>query len=320
MKFLKNIMTAALTVSMAFFLSSCNEDAKVGDASIGFAKDSYVFKESAGIVKIPLEITGEVGSEPIVFSVQAKSNDPKISLDTLVLFTQTENLKYTGKTETPVNVEFQIYDNKYINDSRYMTLTLTNVSGAKTACTETVVELSDNDNNPYERLWGTWTFTGLDFKGNEESFEVSISGGFTDEEVEANADKVLVCWGFAGEKEDVTSYNIKPGYQPVWYMDYDAASKSLSVAVGTMMANIWKFNLPNSSYSSFELYTASLSDVDDEAADFDTKTAIPASFSDDCKTITFTNPKTGFAALIYGDGEYTEYYWAGYYNVKLVKK
>lgn len=318
MKLIKNITLAVMASSMAFILSSCNgnEVEGKGDATVGFAKSSYTYKESAGLVKLPVEFTGEPKQYPITFSVSVKSDDPEIALDTLVHFTQTESLKYVGNKMAPVFIEFQIFDNKYINDSRFITLTLTDISGATAANATTVVEIADNDNNPYERLWGNWTLTGKSLSDDSAaSFDVNISGGFTDEEVEANADKVLVCWGYAGYMEDYTG-QIVPGHQPVWYMDYDGETASLSVQVGTLLANIFSFGIDG--YSDFELKTASLL-VSDDDADFSEKIQIPAKFSADCNTITF-QPDYGLCAIIYGDGTYTKYYWKGFYGIVMTRK
>lgn len=313
MKLLKNI---ALALSLGLVLASCEETQKgAGDATIGFANSTYKYKESAGLVKIPVVFTGEPKEYPITFSVSVASDDPGISLDTLVHFTQTEKLKNSG-VDAPIYVEFQIFDNDYINDSRFMTLTLTDINGATATNASTKVEIADNDNNPYEKLWGNWTLTGYKVSDNSSaSWDVNISGGFTEEEVEANADKVLVCWGFNGYQEDVTG-KAEPGHQPVWYMDYDESTRSLSVQVGTMLANIFNFSIDG--YSSFELKTASLL-MTDENADFSERVQIPATFSEDLNTITF-NPNYALAAVIYGDGAYTNYYWAGFHTVVMKRK
>lgn len=302
-------------------LSSCddNKATGAGDATIGFASSTYTYKESAGIVRIPVAFTGEPKSYPIVFDVVAEIVDGDKTLDELVHFTQIEHLKYAGNPSAPAFVEFEIYDDQDINESRHMQLTIVSASGAEIVNGSAVVEIADNDNNPYERLWGNWIFTGKDiYDGSDVTFEVNISGGFGDEEVEKNADKKLVCWGFAGEKEDVTGYGIEPGHQPVWYVDYDADAEMLSIEVGTMLANIWKFNLPTGSYSSFELITASM-DMSAEKRSFSNSEQVKGVWSEDMNTIVF-NPTSAFGALIYGDGEYSGYYWNAYYNIVLTRK
>lgn len=299
-------------------LSSCddNKAAGAGDATIGFASSTYTYKESAGIVRIPVAFTGEPKSYPIVFDVVAEIVDGDKTLDELVHFTQIEQLKYAGNPSAPAFVEFEIYDDQEINESRHMQLTIVSASGAEIANASAVVEIADNDNNPYERLWGNWIFTGNSVSdGSVTTFEVNISGGFTEEEVEANADKKLVCWGYAGYKEDLTG-KTEPGHQPVWYVDYDADAGMLSVEVGTLLSNMFSFSIDG--YSDFELKTASL-DMSDEDSDFSESEQIKGVWSEDMNTIVF-NSASALCAVIYGDGEYTEYYWKGYFNIVLTRK
>ncbi len=298
-------------------LSSCddNKATGAGDATIGFASSTYTYKESAGIIRIPVAFSGEPKSYPIVFDVKAEIVDGDKTLDELVHFTQIEHLKYAGNPAAPAFVEFEIYDDQDINESRHMQLTIVSASGAEIANASTVVEIADNDNNPYERLWGNWIFTGNSISdGSEVTFEVNISGGFTEEEVEANADKKLVCWGYAGYKDDVTGYGIDPGHQPVWYIDYDADAEMLSVEVGTMLTNIFTFGDDNVDY---EVKTASR-DLTDENAKFSESVQIKAVWSEDMNTITL-EPSSAFCSLVYGDGKYLGY-WYGHYNVVLTRK
>ncbi len=320
MKMTKHISAFVLLFAVLGLMSSCEDDkgTGAGDATIGFASSTYTYKESAGLVRIPVAFTGEPKSYPIVFDVKAEIVDGDKTLDQLVHFTQIEQLKYAGNPSAPAFVEFEIYDDKEINESRHMQLTIVSASGAEIANASTVVEIADNDNNPYERLWGNWTFTGNSISdGAATTFDVNISGGFDDEEVAENADKKLVCWGFAGDKDDVTSYEIEPGHQPVWYIDYDAEAEMLSIEVGTLLANTYKFNLPTP-YTSFELKTASL-DMSDENSDFSESVQIKGTWSEDMNTITF-EPASALCAVIYGDGEYTGYYWNGYFKIVLKRK
>ena len=191
------IASSALILSLA--VSCEQEPAGKGDATIGFEKETYVYKESAGLVKLPIQFTGEPKTYPISFDIVAEVEGTEIKIEELVHFTQTKGLKYAGNPSAPCFLEFQIYDNQVINDSRFINLTITNVSGAELAGTgKAVLELADNDNNPYERLMGDWI--AKDSDGS--SFEVNISGGFSADEETVNFEKTLVCWGFGGQKVD----------------------------------------------------------------------------------------------------------------------
>lgn len=318
MKMTKHISAFVLLFAALGLMTSCDDDKATGagDATIGFASSTYTYKESAGIVRIPVAFNGEPKSYPIVFDVKAEIVDGDKTLDQLVHFTQIEHLKYAGNPSAPAFVEFEIYDDKDINDARHMRLTIESASGAEIVNGTTLVEIADNDNNPYERLWGNWTFTGNSIAdGSVTTFDVNISGGFTEEEVEANADKKLVCWGYVGYKDDVTGYGIDPGHQPVWYMDYDADAEMLSVEVGTLLTNLFTFGVDG--VSDYEVKTASL-DTSDENAEFSESEQIKAVWSEDMNTITL-EPTSAFCSLVYGDGKYLGY-WYGHYNVVLTRK
>lgn len=318
MKFFKYILAAALAVGV---LSSCEEETTgAGDATVGFGSATYSFSEAAGMVRVPVTVAGEPVHAPATFDVTATSVSGE-DMSELVLFTQISDFKYQGDPENQVYVEFQILcDDDVINDaSRFFTLTITNADGIEILPGQetTTVEIRDNDNNPYERLWGNWTLTGTSVSdGSTMSFSVNISGGFTDEEIAENADKVLVCWGFNGYQEDVTG-QIEPGHQPVWYIDYDAATSGLSIQVGTMLANIFSFSIPDVTASTYELMTASLY-VPDENSGFDSHTQIDGTWSEDMNTITF-DPDYGLCAVIYADGNYTGYYWTGVNNIVMTR-
>ncbi len=307
------IASSALILSLA--VSCEQEPAGKGDATIGFEKETYVYKESAGLVKLPIQFTGEPKTYPISFDIVAEVEGTEIKIEELVHFTQTKGLKYAGNPSAPCFLEFQIYDNQVINDSRFINLTITNVSGAELAGTgKAVLELADNDNNPYERLMGNWVLSGTSpFTGAIASTEVNISGGFSTDEETVNFEKTLVCWGMAGKQVEVKGEPVK---QPVWYFTYDGENETLILQTGTLMANVFTFGLGNNE----EVYTAALY-VNEEgklvySMDYD---GVTATWSKDMNTITFAK-NTGIYASIYADGVDTEYGWDGYLDVTMTRK
>lgn len=317
MKIYKYAMLFAAALGLTVSMSSCDDDSAkgAGDATIGFAQATYKIKESAGLTKIPVAFTGEPKEYPIVFNVEATITGGDVTeMEQLIHFIQLDGLRYAGIENAPAYIEFEVRDNEEINESRFVTLTITSASGAEIVNGTTVIELADNDNNPYEKLWGNWEFTGKSVSDNSAaSFEVNISGGFTDEDIEKNADKKLVMWGYNGYKN---TYNAEPKNQPVWYVNYDAETESLSIQMGTMLANVFSFGIDG--YSSFELKTASLL-VTDENAGFSESQQIRGTWSEDLNTITF-DPDYALCAIIYGDGAYTNYYWAGFYQIVMTRK
>lgn len=298
MKIFRNIILASGLALAALSVASCDigkfgKETKHGDgdAVVGFAKDTYSFKESAGIVRVPVEVTGSPLDYPSTFDVKAEAINlaDLAQLSDLVLFTQTTDFKDYGNGT--IYVEFKITDDAEINDDRSFKLTIVNAQGAKLAdLAETTVIIKDNDNNPYEKLWGDWTFHGLDYGLAPAEFTVSISGGFTEEEQEANADKLLVCWGIMGYKWSDNT--------PVWYLAYDADAKLLSLvpgkqltvpgavdwgAGGNQWAETWYWN-PATGESSDSIQ-------------------LTATWSEDLKTITF-DQTGGFVLRIFNEGGY----------------
>lgn len=317
MKIFKNIILAAGLVVASFGVSSCDlglfgPEVKhgEGDAVVGFASPTYTFKESAGIVRVPVAITGTPDTYPSTFDVTAEAID-LVNLNylgDLVLFTQTTNFKDNGNGT--VYVEFKIKDDTEINDDRSFKLKLTNVQGAKLSeVAETVVIIKDNDNNPYEKLWGDWTFHCLDYDGAAYEFTVSISGGFTPEEEEANADKLLVCVGLEGNQ---LALNDGTG-APVWYMGYDADAKLLSIKTGNLIgpANIFNFGL--SGEQTVELWYWN-PETNEPSSDVE----VTGTWSDDLNTITF-DQTAGLILRVYADGVYKGV-WDRYSKMSMTRK
>lgn len=312
MKSLKYIL---MTVLLSAALASC-EDSKgpegAGDATIGFAKELYTIKESAGLQRIPVVFTGEPKHYPITFdvAVELTTGDADDTIDTLMYFTQTVGLKNAGIKDAPVYVEFTVVDNQYINDPRQATITIENVQGAELAATaSTVIEIADNDNNPYERLWGDWTLTSA----SSGSFDISISGGFSEKEISDNADKLLVCWGWAGYKEDLTGYSYTPDHQPVWYLKYDAENQTLTTVPEALITNIFDFSLGED--AEVKMLAGVLEDGKVKAG----VAEVTATWSEDMNTITFDKNYLLVAGVYGVSGQYYGY-WNAYDNVVLTRK
>ena len=315
MKLFRNILIATSALALAAVSCQQVEEGK-GDATIGFENPTYVYKESAGRVKLQVKFEGEPKTYPITFDVVV-TPEGGLGLDSLVHFTQTENLKYMGNPDAPAYIEFDLKDNDYINESRFLSFTLANVKGAEiVAGGKTMIEIADNDNNPYERLMGNWVAQCYDSDGAKAEWNVNISGGFTSDEENVNFEKTLVCWGFGGQMEDVSSYGITPAKQPVWYLTYDAEAKTLTTQPGKVMANIWSFNGIDEDVE-VKIATGAINTEGKMATDH----AVPvtATWSADMSTITF-EPDYFLVATVWGvSGEYYGY-WMAFNKIVLVRK
>ena len=315
MKLFRNIMIASSALMLSLAVSCEQEPQGKGDATIGFAQETYKYKESAGLVKIPIQFTGEPKTYPITFDIVAEVEGTEFEVEDLVHFTQTKGLKYAGIENTSAFLEFQVYDNQEINDSRFINISIENVSGATLAGTgKAVIELADNDNNPYERLMGNWLATAEDGS----TFDVVINGGFTTDEETVNFEKTLVCWGFGGQMVDLTSYGgaYTPLKQPVWYLNYNAEEETLSTKSGELMANIWSFNGIDEDVE--VKFAAGTVNAEGKLAT-DHAYQIKATWSKDMNTITF---EKGYylVATVWGvSGEYYGY-WMAFGDVVMTRK
>lgn len=294
--------------------ASCSMENKgAGDATIGFSASEYIYKESAGLVKLPVKFTGEPESWPIEFDVEVTltgGGNP----EEVIHMTQSSDLKYMGDPLAPAYIEFSVIDNKVINENVSMTFTLTGITGATPVNATTKVIIADNDNNPYDRLWGDWILSGIDEDEKENTFEINISGGFTEEERKENEYNTLVCWGWAGQQYDLSDSGIEPARQPVWYIRYDEQTETLSVRTNTLMGSGWKF-----------------SGIDNELCDLYMLTVLPGwsldetselkgAWSEDMNTITFEGGY-GLAARVKGADTGTTYgYWYGFTDITLTRK
>lgn len=309
MKTLKYIALAAVSTLM---LASCDNKTEegAGDAVIGFAKDAYTFKESAGLVRIPMSVEGEAKYWPICFDIKAEisvSDEPEI--ENIIHFTQATGLKYAGNPDAPAYVEFSVIDNMEINENRTVKLTIENVKGATVGTGSTVVEIADNDNNPYDRLMGEWTFEGTSIYSNGYSGpqNVTIIGGFTEEEAAANADKTLVCIGFLNKQY--------PQYQmPVWYLDYNAEAGYLKLRANALMVPAGYFDFGVG--EDCAVYTwPILAGAEDTASEGD----VYATWSDDCNTITF-DQGAGFGGAVIGESGKVYGDWDTFVNITMTRK
>ncbi|MCM1198600.1 MAG: hypothetical protein NC308_06905, partial [Clostridium sp.] len=240
-KMRKYIHILAGLLCIPAILCSCSSSVKGnGDVCIGFEQAEYSFKESAGLTKIRIAVTGRPASNPVKFDIEAKvTSDEGLAVNDIIHFTQSKGLKVSDRNVAPVYVEFTVKDNDYINESRFIELSITNVTGAAVSQGTATVEIRDNDNDPYDKLMGDWTATALDYTGAKTTFPVNISGGFTPTDVTSNEGRVLVCWGFGPYQREFT--DAVPPRQPVWYMDFDEDAKKLSVQPNVLMANVFEF-------------------------------------------------------------------------------
>lgn len=329
-KIKSNIAAACMLVMVAFAGASCSSESNgAGDAVIGFGQAEYTFSEdqtaSNGYVRLPLTITGEAKKYPISFSVEATMITEDENIDDIVVFTQTDNLKYVGDPKAPACVEMYIVNDTQLNGTRKFALTLKDVKGAEVGQESTIISIEDDDNPEYLDLCGDWTFTATGLtSGATETFDVNISEGFTDSEIESNksADRLL-CWGFANEQKVYPSANRT--HQAEWYLQCNKNTNDINIIIGSVMTTEATFDV-GTQYAYYGTISASQIPVGAGDISIDSESlGISGSWSADHNTITFT-PSAGFGAMIVGSNNGSEYnitgYFMGdiYYNIVMTRK
>lgn len=323
-----NILAAGFAAMGAF--SSCSDDNGAGNAAIGFGEAEYTFSEDQsannGYIRLPLTITGEPEKYPIEFDVEAVNLSDGTNLDDLVVFTQTEGLKYNGNPEAPACIEMYIVNDTELNGTRKFALTLKNVKGAELlGISSAVISIEDDDNPEYLSLVGDWTFTATGLTSEQtESFDVNISEGFSDSEIASNKENDrLLCWGFGGEQ------NIYPNasrtHQAEWYLQCDKNSNDINIIIGSIMTTETTFDV-GIPYAYYGTISASQIPVGSGDISIDSESlGISGTWSEDHNTITFT-PSAGFGAMIIGSNNGSEYNITGYfmgdifYNIVMTRK
>lgn len=322
MNILKYLSASALFSALLICATSCQEkDGGPGDAAVGFREASLDIRENVGTIKIPIDFTGTSGSYPIVFDVDIRPEGDFTEEDAMHI-TQSKQLRYMGDPSVPVYLECQINDDDIVNDTKELTLVITNVKGASVAeeMSELKLSIRDNDNNPYDKLCGNWIFSGK-MEGKFYRFPVKIMAGFTPDEEAENYEKTLVCWGFNGYMDDLTGneYGIRPLHSPVWYLDYNLEEKSLTLQNNTVMAG----NFRDQNTGDFVEIRPSTAVPDgkgwyEPAQDIRLK----ATWSEDMKTISFNEPGQEsyvLACLIYTSDTAIPLFWSAHSNITLTK-
>lgn len=192
MKYIKLFMLLAVVSLLA--ACSSDDDYNTKEATVSFASDSIVTKESAGIVNIPINVEG-LRNGNVTVRVQAEevgTNPAKEDVNYMIT-SKTINIKADTLTSGTMNVEVKMVDDTEINENRTFKLTIVSVNGAKFGeNASTVITIRDNDAAFYEKFFGKWTLSGNleSYSGVSEFSKVVTISGATDEE-DPDYDSVL---------------------------------------------------------------------------------------------------------------------------------
>lgn len=192
MKYIKLFML--LAVVSVFVACSNDDDYNTNETTVSFASNTITTKESAGIINVPITVTG-LRNGNVSLQVQAEEvGDNPAKEDVNYIITSKNINLYADEAESAtMNVEIKIVDDDEINANRTFKLTIVNANGAQIgANSSTTITIRDNDAAFYEKFFGKWTLSGVVTTSSGSSTfskDVTISGE-TDEEA-ADYDNIL---------------------------------------------------------------------------------------------------------------------------------
>lgn len=192
MKYIKLFMLLAVVA----FMGSCSDDDESWNSKSGVTvsmeNESLRFKESVGIVKVPIKVEGEANG-PVSVTVEVKETGSNPAKENVNYYITTKTIKISDNTG---NVELECVDDEDINDDRTFEISIVSAKGATVGSNATTkISLRDNDSEFYEKLQGSWVMN-CTFNDAPTKWDVKIVGA-TDENDE-DYNKVLYITGMIG--------------------------------------------------------------------------------------------------------------------------
>lgn len=214
MKYIKLFMLLAVVA----FMGSCSDDDESWNSKSGVTvsmeNESMRFKESVGIVKVPIKVEGEANG-PVSVTVEVKETGSNPAKENVHYYITTKTIKISDNTG---NVELECVDDDKINDERTFEISIVSAKGATVGSNATTaVTLRDNDSEFYEKLQGSWVMN-CTFNDAPTKWDVKIVGATDENDKDYN--KVLYITGMLGYQWT----NAKLSY------DFDKATGKGSVA------------------------------------------------------------------------------------------
>lgn len=160
MKFIKLFML--LAVVSVFAACSSDDDYNTNETTVSFASDAITTKESAGIINIPIKVTGlRNGSVNVTVKAEEVGANPAKEDVNYLITSKNINLNADDAETATMNVEIKIVDDDEINENRTFKLTIINANGAQIGDkASTTITIRDNDAAFYEKFFGKWTLSG----------------------------------------------------------------------------------------------------------------------------------------------------------------
>lgn len=192
MKYIKLFMLLAVVA----FMGSCSDDDESWNSKSGVTvsmeNESMRFKESVGIVKVPIKVEGEANG-PVSVTVEVKETGSNPAKENVHYYITTKTIKISDNTG---NVELECVDDDKINDERTFEISIVSAKGATVGSNaKTAIALRDNDSEFYEKLQGSWVMN-CTFNKAPTKWDVKIVGATDENDKDYN--KVLYITGMIG--------------------------------------------------------------------------------------------------------------------------
>lgn len=214
MKYIKLFMLLAVVA----FMGSCSDDDESWNSKSGVTvsmeNESMRFKESVGIVKVPIKVEGEANG-PVSVTVEVKETGSNPAKENVNYYITTKTITISDSVG---NVELECVDDEDINEDRTFEISIVSAKGATVGSNATTaVTLRDNDSEFYEKLQGSWVMN-CTFNDAPTKWDVKVVGA-TDE-ADEDYNKVLYITGMIGYQWTTAKLSY----------DYDKATGKGSVA------------------------------------------------------------------------------------------
>lgn len=129
-----------------------------GNVYISLSDAEITTKENKNIINVPFTITGERNGY-VTATCQFEEyigTDVEPAMEDVHYYLSGETVT-VWEDENSGNFEIRLVDDNIINDPRMFVVKLATVEGAQiSGITETYITIKDNDNDPYDRVSGTW--------------------------------------------------------------------------------------------------------------------------------------------------------------------
>ncbi len=175
MKYLKIFAIAVAALSVTACSDNNDPDFNtMGDVTVEMGQGEFSTKEGRGIVKIPVNVTGERnGIVEVTFAIKSDYENPAVNEQNIYMTTNTIVIFPEDNT---YNLELTIVDDKDMNEARYCDVTIVSAEGATVGSQNfTKVEIKDNDSEPYDRCAGDWYLNVIDEEGAASKMLINLS-------------------------------------------------------------------------------------------------------------------------------------------------